>query len=104
MKVGIVGCGFVGSIIKGKGATYYGIGAGLARIASAIRDNEQAVLTVSASTAGVKDLPEATLSLPRIIGRERISATLRPVLSHNEQKALGKSAEILLDAARRIGF
>ncbi len=91
-------------IINGKGATYYGIGAGLARIASAIRDNEQAVLTVSASTAGVEDLPETTFSLPRIIGREGITATLRPILSHGEQKALGKSAEILLNAARQIGF
>jgi L-lactate dehydrogenase len=91
-------------IIKGKGATYYGIGAGLARIASAIRDNEQAVLTVSASTAGVEDFPETTFSLPRIIGREGISATLSPVLSHDEQKALGRSAEILLNAARQIGF
>ena len=60
-------------IIKGKGATYYGIGAGLARIASAVRDNEQAVLTVSASTAGVEYLPETTFSLPRIIGREGVS-------------------------------
>ena len=91
-------------IIKGKGATYYGIGAGLARIASAIRDNEQVVLTVSASTSGVKYLPEATLSLPRIIGKEGVSATLSPVLSRDEQKALERSGEILLNAARQIGF
>lgn len=91
-------------IIEGKGATYYGIGAGLARIVSAIRDNEQVVLTVSASTAGVADLPETTLSLPRIVGREGISATLRPDLSTDEQIALEKSAEILLNTARQIGF
>jgi L-lactate dehydrogenase len=91
-------------IIKGKGATYYGIGAGLARIASAVRDNEQGVITVSASTEGVAYLPETTLSLPRIIGSDGISATLRPVLSDDEQKALEKSAEILREAARRIGF
>jgi L-lactate dehydrogenase len=34
-------------IIEGKGATYYGIGAGLARIVQAVRDDERAVLTVS---------------------------------------------------------
>ncbi|HXK95314.1 MAG TPA: L-lactate dehydrogenase, partial [bacterium] len=34
-------------IIEGKGATYYGIGAGLARIVKAIRDDERTVLTVS---------------------------------------------------------
>jgi L-lactate dehydrogenase len=91
-------------IIKGKGATYYGIGAGLARIASAVRDNEHGVITVSASTEGVEYIPETTLSLPRIIGSDGISATLRPVLSDDEQKALEQSAVILRDAARRIGF
>jgi L-lactate dehydrogenase len=91
-------------IIKGKGATYYGIGAGLARIVSAVRDDEQVVLTVSASTAGLKFIPETTCSLPRIIGREGIATTLQPVLSADEQVALEKSAEILLNAARTIGF
>jgi L-lactate dehydrogenase len=91
-------------IIKGKGATYYGIGAGLARIVSAVRDNEQAVLTVSCSTMGVEYLPGTTLSLPRIIGREGVLATLQPVLSTDEQIALENSAEILLNAARQIGF
>jgi L-lactate dehydrogenase len=91
-------------IIKGKGATYYGIGAGLARIVSAVRDNEQGVITVSATTEGVEYLPETTLSLPRIIGSDGISATLRPVLGDDEQKALEQSAAILRDAARQIGF
>jgi L-lactate dehydrogenase len=91
-------------IIRGKGATYYGIGAGLARIASAIRDDEQVVLTVSASTAGLRFLPETTLSLPRIIGREGIHATLQPDLSKDEQNELEKSAGILREAAGRIGF
>jgi hypothetical protein len=35
-------------IIDGKGATYYGISAGLARIVRAIRSDEHVVLTVSA--------------------------------------------------------
>ena len=35
------------TIIEGKGATWYGIGAGLARIVSAIAQDEGAVLTVS---------------------------------------------------------
>jgi len=91
-------------IIKGKGATYYGIGAGLAQIARAIRDDEQVVLTVSASTTGVEYLPETTLSLPRIIGREGVHSLLQPVLSTDEQTALVKSAEILREAAGRIGF
>ena len=38
------------TIVKGKGSTYYGIGAGLARIVGAIRQDEQAVLSVSIVT------------------------------------------------------
>ncbi len=91
-------------VIEGKGATYYGIGAGLARIAGAIRDNEEVVLTVSASTAGIEYLPETTLSLPRVIGREGVSATLRPALSPEEKRALVRSAEILQEAARGAGI
>ena len=35
------------TIIAGKGATWHGIGAGLARIVAAIKGDEQAVLSVS---------------------------------------------------------
>jgi L-lactate dehydrogenase len=52
----------------------------------------------------VEYLPETTLSLPRIIGSDGISATLHPALSDDEQKALEQSAAILRDTARLIGF
>ena len=55
-------------IIEGEGATYYGIGAGLARIVRAVRNDERVVLTVSARTMGVADFPEVCFSLPRIVG------------------------------------
>jgi len=42
--------------------------------------------------------------LPRIIGREGVHSLLQPVLSTDEQTALVKSAEILREAAGRIGF
>ena len=38
------------AIIKGKGATWFGVGAGLARIAQAIEDDERALLTCSMLT------------------------------------------------------
>ena len=59
------------TIIEGKGATWYGIGAGLARIVSSITDDERTVLSVSQvndDIEGVKDVP---LSLPRVVGRAR---------------------------------
>lgn len=91
-------------IIEGKGATYYGIGAGIARIVRAIRGDERAVLTVSASTGGVVGLEGVSLSLPRIVGAQGVAGTLRPGLSEDEDAALRKSAEILREAVREVGL
>ena len=41
------------AIIQGKGATWFGVGAGLARIAEAIQRDERALITFSTLTAGV---------------------------------------------------
>jgi len=89
-------------IIQGKGATYYGIGAGLARIVQAIRDNEHAVLTVSARNEVLPQLPRVCFSLPRIIGRYGVLYTLEPFLSESEREALQRSAEILAKSAEEI--
>ena len=91
-------------IIEGKGATYYGIGAGIARIARAIRDDERAVLTVSILTPEVEGVEEVSLSIPRVVGAHGVLATLPQTLSDEEHSALRKSAEILKGAAREIGY
>jgi L-lactate dehydrogenase len=84
-------------IIAGKGATYYGIGAGLARIVSAIRDDERTVLTVSMRTTEVKGCEGVSLSLPRVLGTAGAVMTLRPALAGDEMEAIQKSAGILRD-------
>ena len=89
-------------IIEGKGATYYGIGAGLARIAQAVRDDERAVLTVS--NLGLKGDEGVCLSLPRVISGVGITSTLQPSVSAEEHEALSRSADILRNAAIQIGY
>jgi L-lactate dehydrogenase len=84
------------TIIEGKGATYYGIGAALARIVQAIRDDERTVLTLSNVDAPGFD--DVSLSLPRVIGKDGICTTLQPVLTREEQDALARSAKILREA------
>lgn len=91
-------------IIEGKQATYYGIGAGLARIARAIRDDERAVLTLSMHTDGIEGLEDVSLSLPRVLGARGVLASLPPSLSQAERAALEKSAEILKEAAAELGY
>ena len=90
-------------IIEGKGATYHGIGGGLARIVRAIRDDERTALTLSSLSMDVEGVNEVSLSLPRILGGKGLEAELRPVLSDEEQGALRKSAEILRKAASQLG-
>ncbi|MEN2982072.1 MAG: L-lactate dehydrogenase [Thermus sp.] len=91
-------------IIAGKGATYYGIGAGLARLVRAILTDEKGVYTVSVFTPEVEGVGEVALSLPRILGAEGVEATVYPSLDEGERQALRRSAEILKEAASSLGF
>jgi L-lactate dehydrogenase len=91
-------------IIEGKGATYFGIGAGLARIAQAVRDDERVLLTVSTRAHNPADYPAVSFSLPRVVGSGGVLTTLRPALSEEEQAALFESAAVIQKAAGEIGF
>ncbi len=92
------------TIINGKGSTYYGIGAGLARIVEAIFLDQNNILTVSglsSETAGVRDV---TLSIPRVIGRGGIKTDVMPNLNSEEREALNKSASLLKSTADAVVF
>jgi L-lactate dehydrogenase len=82
-------------IIAGKGATWHGIGAGLARITRAIAGDEGAVLSVSTRTEAIGGVASVTLSLPRVIGRAGVLAELRPELDPDEAQGLAASARLL---------
>jgi L-lactate dehydrogenase len=87
------------TIIAGKGATWYGIGAGLARIVRAILRDEQAVLSVSILTREVEGVRDVALSVPRVVGRSGVTAELFPDLDRAEHDALRRSAELLKSTA-----
>ena len=89
-------------IIEGKGATYYGIGGGIARIAQCIEADERAVLAVSMVTGQVGPVSDVALSLPRVIGAGGVVADLQPALDGDEEAALTRSAEILKEAVESV--
>jgi L-lactate dehydrogenase len=95
--------GAAGRIIAGKGATWFGIGAGLARIAQAVLDDERAAITCSILNERVEGVEDVALSLPRIVGAGGVQETLPPMLDDAERAALRRSAEILKQAAGRWG-
>lgn len=91
-------------IIDGKGATYYGIGGGIARIAQCIEADERAVLAVSMVTARVETVADVALSLPRVIGAGGVITDLRPALDDGEHAALARSAAILKEAVDSVSM
>ena len=89
-------------IIDGKGATWYGIGAGVSRLVRAILNSEQTLLTVSTVSDRFKDLGEVAFSLPHSVGAEGAVAPVSLELSKDEQEHLHASAEILATAWQEI--
>jgi L-lactate dehydrogenase len=92
------------AIIQGKGATWFGVGAGLARIARAIEDDERALLTCSMLTPECQGVRDVALSLPRVLGVGGVVKTFTPDLDADERAALKRSAEILKEAAEGVCF
>lgn len=91
-------------IIKGKRATYFGIGAGLARLTEAVRDDERTVMTVTSAQGGLKGYDGVCLALPRVVGASGVQTTLQPPLSAEEQRQLNQSAEMLREASRSLAL
>jgi L-lactate dehydrogenase len=85
-------------IIAGKGATYYGIGAALARIVRVVLHDQRAVLTVCSLHDKVQGIRNVTLALPQLVGGQGVLACFPQPLSDEEAAALRMSAEIIREA------
>jgi L-lactate dehydrogenase len=90
------------AIIQGKGATWFGIGAGLARMAQVIQGDERALITCCMLTEECQGVADVALSLPRVLGAGGVVATFMPNLDAGERAALKRSAEILKEAAEGV--
>ena len=86
------------SIIEGIGASQYGIGAVVARLAEAVLRDEQALFTVAAHHPECR----VTLSLLSTLGAGGVSRTYLPAMSDDEGQALERSAETVRDATATI--
>jgi L-lactate dehydrogenase len=82
-------------IIERKGATYYGIAMGLARITKAIFNNENSILTVSSLLDGEYSQKDIYIGVPAIINREGIRKVIELPLNEKEQGQFRHSAETL---------
>lgn len=89
-------------IIEGKKATYYGIGAGLARVVRAIRDDEHFVFTLSSLNTTLPKFERFCFSLPRVLGAKGIITTIEPAIDDAECTALKHSIATLREAAAAL--
>ncbi|MDT2045529.1 L-lactate dehydrogenase [Priestia aryabhattai] len=89
-------------IIKSKGATYYGIAMGLARITRAILKNEQVVLPVGAYLDGEYDQHDIYVGVPSIIHRGGVKKVLELPLDEMEQKKFSESIQTLKEIQKSL--
>jgi L-lactate dehydrogenase len=91
-------------IIERKGATYYAVATGIIRIVEAILRDQSTVLSVSSLIDDYYDVNDVFLSLPTVIDRGGVERILRLKLNDVEIEGLQKSARVLHDLARKLGY
>lgn len=87
-------------IIRGRGATWDGIGAAVSDLLKCIINDEHRILTVSI-VAGT-GAHTVAMSLPRVVGANGVVMTLTPKMSPTESAALRKSGKIIQKNFSRI--
>ena len=80
-------------IIRGRGATWDGIGAAAADLLRCLINDEHRILTVSSVSGAGNEM--VAMSLPRIVGANGVLATLKPKLSATESAGLRRSGKII---------
>lgn len=84
-------------IIESKGATYYGIAMGLARITRAILRNENVVLPVGALLEGENGHSDVFIGIPSVINRKGIKKVVELELTDDEEAKFANSVNTLKD-------
>jgi L-lactate dehydrogenase len=91
-----------GQIIKGKGATFYGIAASVTQIVKTIYSGSNTILPVSTVLDGEYGISDVALSTLCVVGKDGIVTTLTPKLSNEEVEKMQNSAQVLKDVIAQI--
>ena len=90
------------AIIKGKGATYYGIAAATQYIVSSIISDKHAILTISSHhDKGIGGYNNICYSMPSVISKNGVETALLPAMCDEEKEALSQSAETLAEYTKK---
>lgn len=91
-------------IIERKGSTYYAVAMGILRIVEAILRDQSTVLSVSSLIEHYYDIDDVFLSLPTVVDGGGVERKLRLQLNDQEAAGFRRSAGLLKDLARNLGF
>ena len=91
-------------IIENKGATYYAVAAGLVRIVEAVVRDQGSILSVSSMVEDYYGINDIFLSLPTVVDGGGVERIMRLKLNDREIEGLRRSANVLKDLARGMGF
>jgi len=89
-------------VIAKKGATYYAIGLGIARIVRVILSNQNKVLAVSSYLKNYQGVNDVCLSVPTILNRNGIKEQIIMPLNSIEKKKLQTSAKLMKDFIKSV--
>ncbi len=82
-------------IIKGKQATYYGIGSALARIVDVLLHDQRAILTICTPVKEIVGVKDVTIALPHLVSGDGVVEMFPLPLSEDENTKLYRSASII---------
>jgi len=89
-------------IIRRKGATFYAVGMGLARIAESILRDQHSVLSISSLVPGHYGIQDVYLSLPAVVGQNGAERVLKLNLDESESAALQQSAGVMREIIAQL--
>lgn len=89
-------------IIAKKGATYYAIGLGVAKIVRSIFSNQNEVLALSSYLNNYHGIRDVCLSVPTVVNREGVKEHIVVPLNPAEKYQLRKSASIIRSFIRQV--
>ncbi|MCR5653415.1 MAG: L-lactate dehydrogenase [Ruminococcus sp.] len=91
-------------IIEAKGATYYGIGMAICRVARAILQDENSILTVSARMCGAYGLEKVYAGNPCVVNKDGACRQIELTLMNNEMKKFKESCHMLDETFSGLEF
>ncbi|MFH0862163.1 MAG: L-lactate dehydrogenase [Candidatus Altiarchaeota archaeon] len=91
-------------VIRLKGATYYAIGLGAAKIVEAICLDQSAVFPVSTLLGGYRGISDVCLSVPAVVNGKGVDRVLKIPLNEAENRSLIGSAEKIGKVLDELGL